>query len=184
MKYPILLFICASLLLQGCKSFVSPSEVNPFFEPEAYNSFGIEASTLLGTAREWGADEQEQLLKLIRREMRSRRYIESPEPDIWIQLQLELEERKLSDQPFPNENKWENLLGVPKHIRTGELLAGVLEITVVDSQTTHEVWKGREKILIEKSDSKKELKQLKTEVKALLKTFPYRAQKIRLVAPS
>lgn len=184
MKYPILLIICASLILQACKSFVSPAEVNPFYAPEAYSSFGLSEPIFIGLEEGVGPEDQDQLIKLIYKDMQSRRYVESPDPDIWIQVRVEIEERKISDQPFPNENKWEEIWGVPKHVRTGDFLEGKVEIQAIDAKTKLEIWKGKGKKLIEKEHSKKELKLLKTEVKSILKTFPYRARKIHLTAPA
>ena len=184
MRYSILLAFCAFLLLHACKSFVSQAEVNPFYAPEAYSSFGLSEPVFIGLEEGVGAEEQEQLLKLIRKDMRSRRYVESPHPDIWIEIRVEIEERKISDQPFPSENKWEDIWGVPKHIRTGDFLEGKVEIQAIDAQTGLEIWKGKGKKLIEKAHSKKELKLLKAEVKSILKTFPYRAKKIHLTSPS
>ena len=184
MRYSIILSFCAFLFLHACKSFVSPAEVNPFYAPEAYTSFGLSAPIFIGLEEGVGAEEREQLMKLVSKDMRSRRYIESPNPDIWIEVRVEIEERKISDQPFPNENKWDDVWGVPKHVRTGEFLEGKVEIKAIDAESKQEIWKGKGKKLIEKAHSKKELKLLKTEVKSILKTFPYRAQKIHMTVPA
>ena len=175
-----LFFLLIAALMQACSSLSVFSDFDLDSHPEAYGSFGMGAWEYVGDEAYFSSEDKDRMLQTVRKEMLSRKYWESSQPDLWIRIRVVIEEKELSEQPFPFDSKWEDFLGLPYYTRTFCYKEATLLIECIDAQNRKEIWKGIAKRIVEEPDSKWLEKPFNKELKALVKAFPFKANRIRL----
>ncbi len=171
------MFFLSLVLLTGCSSVKTSYDYDSTADFSKYKTYEFHEETKAFPIQEL---DRARLLAAIDKEMAAKGFTKSSTPDVWLDLQIKLEQKQTATATNtggyyggPYRYGWGAGYGGTTHINVENYVDGTLFINMIDRSTEKLVWQGRgTKTLEENPSPEKKQANITYGVQMIFKNYP------------